>query len=303
MKSVGTADKFKINLVTLMKKLAILLFAVGLGGCVGTTQKINSLYLGMSKAEVVNVMGKPVSTRATSGIEYIIYDLKLNAKIGQCALMTLGTLPIGGIGALSGACNREKVSYFIALQRGRVSSYGKLSDFSSTGNSGSTYTPQQQSEPATSFKSVFRNLPRSEKHLLQVNSHENCALWDISPYKATKVTWSGQCKDGWAIGSGDAIFHYPYDGQQVINTAQGEYRVGKVQGYWLIKSTIAGSDFSESSGLFHNGDYLGEWKTVLFNGAVMVGSYKDNQLHGTWKFRTPAGQESHLEFANGRLQE
>ena len=103
---------------------------VTLAGCASTTNKTNALSLGMSKAEVVSVMGEPANTRAAKGIEYMIYDLKESAGVGHAVGCVGASVVTFGIGAV--ACKRGRIPYFVALQDGKVSAYGKVGDFDST---------------------------------------------------------------------------------------------------------------------------------------------------------------------------
>jgi hypothetical protein len=70
----------------------------------------------MSKAEVIQVLGQPQSTRASGGVEYLIYSLSEGvSKPGT----TLFPVSIEG-------------QYFVQLVGGRVESYGRVGDFDST---------------------------------------------------------------------------------------------------------------------------------------------------------------------------
>ena len=180
------------------------------------------------------------------------------------------------------------------------------------GNASSYYTPQQyntQPEKTISkhIAEGFRDLPLNEKFLLQVRNHKNCGLWESSPYKAISVTWTGQCKDGWATGEGLATFKYDFQasGQNVemLSYASGSYQNGKAHGYWEMETNISGLKFSESSGLFHDGEFFGEWKAVLANGATITSSFRNNQMHGEVTFHTPDGDKGYLEFVDGKFQE
>ena len=91
-----------------MKYLIILpVFLVLLAGCVAVTQKMNGLAIGMTKGEVLQVLGSPNDTRATEEIEYLVYMLAIR---------------LGG----------PQSEYFVQLKQGRVVSYGKVGDFGST---------------------------------------------------------------------------------------------------------------------------------------------------------------------------
>jgi len=94
-----------------MKFSVILLSIVALlAGC-ASAHKISKVQIGMTKEEVIAVMGNPVSTSAQGNFEYLNYAL---SETGDDAFMGW-TKP-----------------YFIRLVNGHVESYGRTGDFDST---------------------------------------------------------------------------------------------------------------------------------------------------------------------------
>lgn len=93
-----------------MKKTLVLLLCLGLCGC-ATAYKINSISLGMSKEDVIKTMGKPVSTSATEGTEYLNYRL---SETGDADFYGITT------------------PYYVCIRDGKVISYGRTGDFDST---------------------------------------------------------------------------------------------------------------------------------------------------------------------------
>ena len=93
-----------------MTRLFLLLLAMLAVGC-ATAHKINNVSLGLSKQEVISVLGPPVSTSAKEGVEYLNYSFSEtddDAFIGR-------TRP-----------------YYVRIVNGKVESYGRLGDFDST---------------------------------------------------------------------------------------------------------------------------------------------------------------------------
>jgi hypothetical protein len=98
--------------------MLFLAIAVILTGCSTPSKNLNKLSVGMTKAEVIQVLGEPESTRASSGVEFLIYSLKERmTKPFETPL----PFPI----AVQG-------KYFVKLVQGRVESYGQVGDFDST---------------------------------------------------------------------------------------------------------------------------------------------------------------------------
>ncbi len=93
------------------KKLFILLLTVFIFSGCATAYKMNNLNLGMTKQEVINVLGIPLSTSAQNGIEYLNYRFTETDEDDWDSIYT---------------------PYYVRLIDGRVESYGKLGDFDST---------------------------------------------------------------------------------------------------------------------------------------------------------------------------
>ena len=119
-----------------MKSISIILMMVALiAGCAGTASKTNQLSLGMTKAQVIEVMGEPTSSHATDGVEYMVYRLTAGSTAGTnagCAALGLITL---GIAYTKDECTGgQRIDYFAQFKEGRLISYGKVGDFNSTKN-------------------------------------------------------------------------------------------------------------------------------------------------------------------------
>ena len=93
-----------------MKIAFTLLAAALIAGC-ATSGKIKNVALGMTKSEVIAVMGKPVSVSAKGSSEYLNYALSETDD-----------------DAFSGITNE----YYVRLIDGIVDSYGRTGDFDST---------------------------------------------------------------------------------------------------------------------------------------------------------------------------
>lgn len=95
-------------------KILLLALVFIVSGCAAiwptNARKINNVSLGMTKAEVVQVMGAPDSTSAREGVEYLNYILLESAD--------------GIVGYHS--------PYFIRIVGGKVEAYGRTGDFDST---------------------------------------------------------------------------------------------------------------------------------------------------------------------------
>lgn len=90
---------------------AIVVAAIVTMGCAATAHKMNSVSIGMTKQEVISVLGLPASTSAKEGMEYLNYQFSETVRDASTGI----TSP-----------------YFVRLVNGKVDSYGRLGDFDST---------------------------------------------------------------------------------------------------------------------------------------------------------------------------
>jgi len=89
---------------------AVSISVLVLAGC-ATTDRINRVNIGMTKEQVVAVMGQPTSTTANTEVEYLVYRLSVGVYLGQTTY---------------------EEPYYVRLRGGRVDSYGRVGDLDST---------------------------------------------------------------------------------------------------------------------------------------------------------------------------
>lgn len=114
-----------------MRLIAVIALGATLVGC-ATTQKMNAVSVGMTKAEVVAALGTPDESRATEGTEYLIYKLRGSVSPGATVGCAFGGLLLLGANYASPKCSGESNDYFVQIQSGKVYSYGRVGDFDST---------------------------------------------------------------------------------------------------------------------------------------------------------------------------
>lgn len=99
----------KSNIIT----TALTAISCAVAGCASTPESLSAVKVGMSKSEVIDVMGKPQSVSAQGKTEYLTYSFCIDKCIAP---------PI----------YRIYVPFFVRLQSGVVDSFGKTGDFDST---------------------------------------------------------------------------------------------------------------------------------------------------------------------------
>ncbi|MBI5344709.1 MAG: hypothetical protein HZB83_05140, partial [Deltaproteobacteria bacterium] len=104
---MGTFSVFLWGVI--MERLSVLLMILLIAGC-ATTYKINRVSLGMTKAEVIEVMGEePTSSSAIEYVEYLRYSLWKDFWDRS-----------------PGNVSNE---FFVRLRNGKVDAYGRAGDF------------------------------------------------------------------------------------------------------------------------------------------------------------------------------
>jgi len=100
-----------------MRFCIALCVSVVLAGCVSSSSHLNSVSIGMTKPDVIKVMGQPTDTRGNSHAEFLIYHLASEPWIARAAAYHQG---VAGYG---------EDDYCIRLVDGKVDAYGRQGDF------------------------------------------------------------------------------------------------------------------------------------------------------------------------------
>jgi SmpA / OmlA family len=92
-----------------MRYVMVLLFLslTVLAGCATFSEKMNELSIGMTKEQVIEVLGQPASTSAKDNLQYMKYKFRRDNQL----------LP---------------PQHFVRLVDGKVDAYGRIGDFDST---------------------------------------------------------------------------------------------------------------------------------------------------------------------------
>ena len=88
----------------MVKRILFTLLGIALLiGCAASPQNMNKLRLGMSKTEVIDTMGNPVSTSARQDVEFMQYRFRSDGLFSS--------------------------DYYVKLQDGKVDAFGRAGDF------------------------------------------------------------------------------------------------------------------------------------------------------------------------------
>jgi len=117
-----------------------------------------------------------------------------------------------------------------------------------------------------------------------------CFLWHYlwNPLDEDAVTWTGDCSDGLASGSGTMEVRRRGFGSGVGSASllTGQLQNGKMQVLWTTLF-VDGTFFGE--GLLVDGEAQGHWKEAMFDDGVGEGPYVDDERNGRWTLRFSDG--------------
>jgi hypothetical protein len=102
------------------------------------------------------------------------------------------------------------------------------------------------------------------------DSKSGCLVWnDIDA--AMTVTWNGNCKDGYAEGSGTLTW---FDNNNIAATYVGEMQKGYITG----KGKYIYEGWGSAEGNFVNGTLQGQGKVLMLSGGKLEGNFVDGEL-------------------------
>ena len=106
-----------------------------------------------------------------------------------------------------------------------------------------------------------------------------------------KITWSGACSEGVAVGQGTLRWKI----SKGPGEATGTLVRGKRQGRWVernLRGTVA-------EGPYADGEMHGRWVARFPGGNVAEGPYVDSKMHGQWVWRFADGDVVKHHYVNG----
>ncbi len=128
-----------------------------------------------------------------------------------------------------------------------------------------------------------------------IADENGCKVYNPMPQQEETISWSGECRNGFADGSGTLDW---FIGGQLEERYEGELNMGWADG--------------EGTYVSRRGvRYKGGWKNSLQNGkgtiqnpdgSVYQGEWKDGKPHGWGMYRAPNGETLEGEWVDGELK-
>ena len=122
------------------------------------------------------------------------------------------------------------------------------------------------------------------------DSKTNCKIWNDNPQPNETISWSGECVDGYAAGTGVNIWYK--DGKE-SERYEGEMKKGKHDGKGT--ATLA-------NGLKYEGDWVdgkshGKGTATLANGDKYTGDFVDDKFNGKGTMTSKDGSKWTKEYS------
>ena len=137
---------------------------------------------------------------------------------------------------------------------------------------------------------------------MEITDKAGCYFWYIfSANTMETVTWSGDCADGKASGTGQEVWTFVWGGNPTTTTGQGSYVDGKKHGHWLERW---GTNDSIQEGPYVDGLRHGYWEDRRsFGGPEFLykdGHYEYGKRHGRWVYqKSDEGCDGWFEYDHG----
>ena len=146
---------------------------------------------------------------------------------------------------------------------------------------------ESRSRPATGFldavsvKTLRAAAPDHSGSIWQTLRNRPCKVWNEAPEPGSTVTWSGECVDGKASGSGRLVWR----GSLGQDTYTGEVLNGKHHG----RGTYRWAKGSRYEGQWRDGKLHGRGSYTFVSGTRWEGSFRNGRAHGRGVYFAKSG--------------
>ena len=150
---------------------------------------------------------------------------------------------------------------------------------------------------------------------MELANQPGCYLWNPNLQVDETVTWTGECIEGLAQGTGTR--KWVYDSGKKTSEGAGQLRSGKEHGQWVgrkkdgsvedkfyVEGEIVGSNAETGvmeEGLLVNGKKHGNWILRGADGDVEEGPFVEGKMQGLWTFRWTDGSIEERPIVDGKI--
>ena len=175
-----------------------------------------------------------------------------------------------------------------------------------TGREGEHYTDALEllnAAEANTFNAAqtCRGKPKGSECWMELDNQPDCYVWDLSLQPETTVTWTAECAESLAQGTG--TLKWAWDGGKKTSKETGRLESGKYHGRWKERD----SNGHVHEGPFEQGKQHGKWAIQWadddgdLSGNRMEGTYVQGKRQGLWTARWTDGTIEKRPFIEGRI--
>ena len=129
---------------------------------------------------------------------------------------------------------------------------------------------------------------------MELANQPGCYVWNPNLQPDASATWTGECAEGMAQGTG--TLKWVWDGGKESQEGTGPLEAGKAHGRWVFR--YAGKFVAE--GPFEAGRMHGRWVFRFSDGSVEEGPYVEDKRHGHWVWRLTDGTVVETNYIEGK---
>ena len=158
-------------------------------------------------------------------------------------------------------------------------------------------TPQFRAGTPSKFRDepTCSGRPKGASCWMELENQPGCYIWNPNLQVDGTVTWTGECVEGIAQGTGTS--KWVWDSAKKTSEGTGELQEGKVHGAWVIQA---------ANGIIWEGPYEagkrhGEWVFRIDGWGVGGGPYVRGKRHGPWVLSGSKGGKWEGSFVEGSM--
>jgi hypothetical protein len=145
---------------------------------------------------------------------------------------------------------------------------------------------------AALFQSATLHAAASENDESWIADNNGCKVANTFPREGETITWSGECKDGYANGTG--ILQWFLNGKE-DDRFEGNLAMGWAEG----RGTLNKADGGKYEGDWKHSIQEGEGRFEMPDGSFYDGQWKNGKPHGQGQYRRPDGKIFIGEWVDG----
>ena len=135
----------------------------------------------------------------------------------------------------------------------------------------------------------------------ELANQPGCHVWNLNLQPDEMATWTGQCAEALAQGTG--MLKWVWDGGKKTTESTGQLQAGKFQGRWKIRD----SNGHVHEGAYEQGKRHGQWVIQFaddngdLSGNKMEGRYVEGMMQGLWTARWTDGSIEKRPYVDGKI--